>query len=93
MQLSDLHINSAQRLINEHFPDLNGLKLSLLQKQPLKGPTTNAIQIFHDNENHWIVAATAKVGKSVHVYDSAHTSLDQVSATINDQKFLSLPVY
>ena len=50
--------------------------------QPLKGPTTNVIQIFQFNGNHWIVAATAKVGKSVCVYDSAHTSLDQVSATV-----------
>ena len=69
-------------MINEQFPDLNGLKLSLLQMQPLKGPTTNAVQIFHVNGNHWIVAATAKVGKSVHIYDSAHASLDQVSATM-----------
>ena len=50
--------------------------------QPLKGPTTNAVQIFNVNSNHWIVAATAKVRKSVRVYDSAHTSLDQVSATM-----------
>ena len=69
-------------MISERFPDLNGLKLSLLQTQPLKGPTTNAVQIFHVNGNHWIVAATAKAGKSVCVYDSAHTSLDQVSATL-----------
>ena len=81
-KLTDLHINSAQRLIEYQFPKLNGLKLSLLQAQPLKGSTINAIQIFHINGNHWIVAATAKSGKGVQVYDSAHTSLDQASAIL-----------
>ena len=77
-----MHVNSAQRLIKNQFPKLNGLKLSLLQAQPLKGSTVNAIQIFHINGNHWIVAAAAKSGKSVQVYDSAHTSLDQASAVL-----------
>ena len=81
-ELTDLHINSAQRLIKYQFPKLNGLKLSLLQAQPLKGSTINAIQIFNINGNHWIVVVTAKSGKGVQVYNSAHTSLDQASAIL-----------
>ena len=48
----------------------------------MKGSTVNAIQIIHINGNHWIVAATAKSGRSVQVNDSAHTSLDQASAVL-----------
>jgi len=55
LELTDLHINCAQLLIKGQFPKLNGLKLSLQQSQALKGSTTNAIQIFHINGNHWIV--------------------------------------
>ena len=77
-----MHINSAQRLIKNQLPKLNGLKLSLLQAQPLKGSTINAIQIFHVHGNHWIVAATSKHGKTIQVYDSAHTSLDHTTAVM-----------
>ena len=38
-----------------------------------------SIQFKYINGNHWIVPATAK---SVQVYDSAHTSLDQASAVL-----------
>ena len=48
----------------------------------MKGSTVNIIQIFHINGNHWIIAATGKSGKSIQVYDSAHTSLDQASAVL-----------
>jgi len=84
LELTDLHINCAQRLIKGQFPKLNGLKLSLLQSQTLKGSTTNAIQIFHINGNHWIVATTinSKNGKNVQVYDSAYSSLDHPSALL-----------
>ena len=82
LELTDLHINSAQWLIKIQFPKLNGLKLSLLQAQPLKGSTINAIQIFHVHGNHWIVAATSKHGKAIQVYDSAHTSLDHTTAVM-----------
>jgi len=40
LQLTDLYINSAQRLIQFQYPKMNGFKLSLLQGKPLKGPTT-----------------------------------------------------
>ena len=48
----------------------------------MKGSRVNTIQIFHINGNHWIVAAKGKSGKSVQVYDSAHTLLDQASAVL-----------
>ena len=75
LRLSDQHINSVHRLLKQQFPTLNGLRLSLLQ-----GPTCNAIQILHVMTNHWIITATHKSGKVVHVYDSVYSLLDQSSA-------------
>ena len=46
-KLIDKHINSAQRKLHEEFPNFNGFILSFLQCRPLKGPTSNAIQILH----------------------------------------------
>ena len=81
-KLMDQHINSAQRLICAQFPKLNGLVLSLLQNQFLIGATDNAIQIFHVHGDHWIVATTAPGSKVVYVYDSAYSSLDQLSSKL-----------
>ena len=77
--LQDQHINFAQRLINQQFPNINGLQLSVMQDKPFKGSTRNALQIIHVRENHWIVAVSHKA-KAIHVYDSAFSSLDQTSA-------------
>ena len=77
--LQDQHINFAQRLINQQFPNINGLQLSVMQDKPFKGSTRNALQIIHVRENHWIVAASHKA-KVIHVYNSAFSSLDQTSA-------------
>ena len=76
LRLSKQHINSVYRLLKQQFPSLNGLTLSLLQDE-MKGPTCNAIQILHVMTNHWILTATYKSGRVVHVYDS---SLDQSTA-------------
>ena len=71
LRLSDQHINSVHRLLKQQFPSLNGLRLSLLQDE-MKGPTCNATQILHIMTNHWILTATYKSGKVVHVYDSVY---------------------
>ena len=77
--LQDQHIDYAHRLINQQFPNINGLQSSLMQDKPFKGSTKNALQIIHIRGNHWIVAASHKA-KVVRVYDSAFSSLDQTSA-------------
>jgi len=79
---SQIYTLTVQRLIQGQFPKLNSLKLSLLQSKALKGSTANAVQIFHINGNHWIVATTVngKTGKCVQVYDSAYSSFDHPSA-------------
>jgi len=44
LELTDLHIKCAQRLLQGQFPKQNSLKLSLLQSKALKGSTNDAIQ-------------------------------------------------
>ena len=39
--LTDKHINFAQRLLKEMFPEINGLQLTVLQDKEHKEPTTN----------------------------------------------------
>ena len=51
-KLIDKHIKSAQRILHEHFPNLNGLMWSFLQCRPLNGPTSNAIQILYIRGDH-----------------------------------------
>ena len=81
-KLIDKHINSAQRILHELFPNLNGLMLSFLQRRPLNGPISNSIQILYIRGDHWVVAATGIGSKIVHVYDSVYSLLDQSSSKL-----------
>ena len=77
--LTDKHINFAQRLLKLSFPEINLLRLTVLQDKEHKEPTTNSIQILHVNGNHWVCAATTAKGKQVNVYDSSFGKWDQAS--------------
>ena len=50
--LTDKHTNFAQRLLKLSFPEINLLRLTVLQDKEHKEPTTNSIQILHVNRNH-----------------------------------------
>jgi hypothetical protein len=80
--LKDQQMNFAQRLLKSQFPNINGLRLTLLQEQPHSSTTSNALQILHVRSNHWIVAHTKAKGKMVHVYDTLYSCVDQASAGI-----------
>ena len=55
----DLHINYAQQLLKEQFPNLNGLQSTLFQsKKQARGTVKNQLQVIHSREDHWIVAST-----------------------------------
>ena len=64
VELSDLHINMAQRTLKHQFPGLNGLELSLFQdkERPLtKDNVKNKLQVIHCKQrHHWIIASTVK---------------------------------
>ena len=97
-ELSDVHINLAQRLLRAQFPELNGLLFTLLQ-----GKETSAIekkekkmlQIIHStSRHHWIVATTigSKGEGDVLVYDSIFKTLDGETKKVVNGLFRSLPV-
>ena len=61
-ELSDLHINLAQRILKEQFSHINGLESTLLQgkRQALtEDMVKNKLQIIHCLErHHWITVST-----------------------------------
>jgi len=55
---SDIHINIAQNLLKVQFPELGGLKSTLLQQKeiPVLERKENLVQVIHcANRHHWIV--------------------------------------
>lgn len=77
-KLTDLHINYAQYLLKLQFPDMGGLKSTLLQSKEGSIPTCGreAVQIVHCREDHWIVASNLGCTSSINIFDSAYTSID-----------------
>ncbi len=75
-KLNDRHINYAQRLLHNQFPDAEGLRHTLLQKRkPLK-KIASGLQIIHDRGDHWIIASN--IGHdNVRVYDSVYSVIEQ----------------
>ena len=57
-KLTDKHMNLAHRILKLNFPNINGLRLTLLQDKAHKEPTDNALQIFHTGGDHWVCATT-----------------------------------
>ena len=64
VELSDLHINMAQRILKHQFPGLNGLESTLFQEKERtlkEDNVNNKLQIIHCKQCHqWIVANTVK---------------------------------
>lgn len=90
VELSDMQINLAQRVLKQQFPELNGLESTLYQnKQQFlsEDNVKNKLQIIHcEQRHHWIVASTANIagGTSdvVIVMDSVFNSIDQETKQI-----------
>ena len=78
-ELSNLHINVAQRILKEQFSHINELESTLLQgkRQMLtEDMVKNKLQIIHCLErHHWITAST--VNNEVTIMDSLFKSIDQ----------------
>ena len=90
-ELTDKHINYAQRILKSMFPAINGLRLTLLQDKPHKNSTSNSIQILHINGDHWVCATTVGTKKQVLVYDSWYTKWDEPSLSILQKQFRCSP--
>lgn len=77
-RLEDQYLNFGQRLLKEHFPGINGLRLTLLQDKSHTPPVSNAVQSLLVRGNHWITAHTQEKGKVV--YDSLYSTVDATTA-------------
>ena len=87
-KLTDKHMNLAHRILKLNFPNINGLRLTLLQDKAHKEPTDNALQIFHTGDDHWVCATTIGTsGKKVLVYDSAYTRWDDAAVCLLKRQF------
>lgn len=77
-QLTDLSINSTQKMLKRQFPKLNGLNSTLLQqKNSTQVYSPDCLQIIHSRQSHWIVATTVSCNNNeVIVYDSMFRGLD-----------------
>ena len=59
--LNDRHMNAAQKLLHEQFPTVSGLADTVLSQGKWKYDPTNAVQILHMRENHWVCVSTMAV--------------------------------
>jgi len=78
-QLTDVHINAAQKLLLHQFPTYQGLHNTLIQ-QCIGFWVSNYIQIWHCRQCHWITVSSimCKSGE-VNVYDSLYSDLDEIT--------------
>ena len=73
-ELDDMHINVAQLLLKQSFPELGGLQNVLVNsKTPLKNSETGLVQILHVNNNHW--DALSYFNNTICYYDSSYSTL------------------
>ena len=97
-ELSDIHINLAQRLLRAQFPELNGLLSTLLQGKEtsvIEKKEKKMLQIIHStSRHHWIVATTigSKGEGDVLVYDSIFKTVDGETKKVVYGLFKSLSV-
>ena len=74
--LDDIHIGAAQELIKKQFPNIGGLRNTVLQNSESLKPLQSAenLQIIHvklDKIDHWVLISTIGCGKGeVELYDS-----------------------
>uniref|UniRef100_A0A1X7V148 Ubiquitin-like protease family profile domain-containing protein n=1 Tax=Amphimedon queenslandica TaxID=400682 RepID=A0A1X7V148_AMPQE len=74
--ISDAVINTAQKLLQNQFPQYNGLQSTLLaQKAHIEVILGKAIQILHINRNHWVCVAVNDNKDVISLYDSLYATI------------------
>ena len=76
-QLNDKHINFAQFILKEKFPNVNGLQLTLLQTKFKLIINTSFVQILHIHGDHWITISNLQCDSGkILIYDSVFITVD-----------------
>ena len=78
-KLNDKHMNFAQALLQCQYPDVEGLRCTLLQDRlKLDCSSKTSVQILHVHGNHWITVSNVNCPSGeVQVYDSIYSSLNK----------------
>ena len=75
-ELDDMHMNVAQLLLKQSFPELGGLQNVLVNsKTPLKNSETGLVQILYVNNNHWAALSYFNTYITICYYDSSYSTL------------------
>ncbi|XP_077991053.1 uncharacterized protein LOC144445388 [Glandiceps talaboti] len=70
--LSDVHINTVQKLISEKFPTVPGLQDTLLGAHlQFNEAAVNSVQIMHNGGFHWVTSSS--IAGKVTLFDSMYT--------------------
>lgn len=91
--LSDKHVIFAQSLLKKQFPQVNGLKSTLLLHKT-QDKIKEGVQIIHSQGNHWIVASILGCsGSVVKIFDSLYKAMDKdtQSTIMNTFERFSMP--
>ena len=95
-ELSDLHINLAQQLLSSQFPEMGGLRSTLLQQKEIRAleKKNRILQIIHScSRHHWLLATNiGNRGNEILVYDSIFKNLDKETKKLISDHFPSVPV-
>ena len=91
-ELTDMHVNAAQKLLLYQFPTYQGLQNTLVQ-HCIGFWVNNYIQIWHCRQCHWITVSSigCKTGE-VNVYDSLYSDLDEVTKCKTESVFGSASI-
>ena len=76
-QLNDKHVNLAQKLLRNQFPNIKGLTSTLTQTQGSQAKINSVIQIIFCHRNHWITVSNVNSSGSIMVYDSVYTCISE----------------
>ena len=97
-KLNDCHINAAQQLLKEQFPNIDDLQDPLMSQLSFNPSVNEGIQIHPTEQCHWVTSTS--IGDSLSVYDSLYNSLTKsievrwrsAILLINEKKILNVDV-
>ena len=88
--LNDKHMNAAQTILENQFPDVEGLESTLLV-QSTRGFSLRSqrelvhIQIYHLNSFHWVTSVCLPNEDTVYVFDSQVSGPPYLSSNLEQQ--------
>ena len=69
--------------MKQQFPNIQGLRSTLLQHQASKSVLKDQVQVIHDRGDHWIVASNVGCKKKeVSIYDSVYSSINKETENV-----------